>query len=86
MKFYFDRKRNDITIIASPNEKCPSVSFVEDRYGRKPRKWEKLPRYRVHHSCIDEGYSTPCDKLYSIENAERVCLFKVTRTKKRVKL
>ena len=84
MKIYFDRKRNNITIIAGPTEKCPSVCFVEDRYGRKPRKWEKLPRYRYHYSDIDEGYSTSSDKVYSIENAERVYLFKVKRTKKKV--
>ena len=86
MKIYFDRKINNIIIIASPNEDCPSVSFVKDRYGRKPRKWQTAPRYRVHHSSIEEGYSTNCDKLYSMEDAERVYLVKVEKTKKKVKL
>lgn len=86
MKIYFDRKYNDIIIIAGPNEECPSVSFVKDRYGKKPRRWQTSPRYTVHHSSINEGYSTNCDKLYSMENAERVYLVKKQTRKIKVKI
>lgn len=90
MKFYLNKKDNELIIVASKDEKCLNVVFVKDR-GTNPHKrknifGQQLERYRYHWSSIDEGYSTQTDKIDWINKEDQVHFYKVQKTKKKIKV